>query len=348
MNKVTVLIVDDSATMRAVIKTVLRQDPMIEVIGEANDPYEAREKIKALNPDVLTLDIEMPRMSGLQFLKKIMELRPMPVIMLSSLTQSGAADTVEALSIGAFDCIAKPTTGDYIDALGHLPTIIRAASKYKPEGTAARDAVGQTTIQEFRPNGRIAAIGSSTGGVEALLTVLSQFPVNCPPTIITQHMPPSFLGTFAARLNKTINPKVSLAFDGAPLKTGQIYIAPGGEHHLEVTGRTNKTCRLLAGATVSGHRPSVDVMMHSVASVLGHKSVGVMLTGMGRDGAKGMLEIRRAGGRTVGQDERSCVVYGMPKSAFEIGAVEKQLPLRKIGREILSLCSAEIRDRRSA
>ena len=351
MRKITVLIVDDSPTMCAVIKTVLRNDPQIEVVGDARDPYEAREKIKALNPDVLTLDIEMPRMSGLQFLKKIMELRPMPVIMISSLTQAGASDAIEALSIGAFDYMAKPKGGNYIEALARLPKVVKAAAKYKPKGllknskTLKKEPAPSTFDRSFIPNDRIIAIGSSTGGVDALRALLSGFPANCPPTIITQHMPQSFLETFAARLNRVTEPNVSLAQDGAVLRPGQIYIAPGSEHHLEITGRTKITCRLLNAPAVSGHRPSVDVMMKSVASVVRGKAIGVILTGMGRDGARGLLEIRRAGGYTIGQDEASSVVYGMPKFAFEIGAVVKQLPLRKISAEIISLSAAEPKSR---
>ncbi|MEP6342583.1 MAG: chemotaxis response regulator protein-glutamate methylesterase [Maricaulaceae bacterium] len=348
MKKVTVLIVDDSPTMRSVIKRALRRDADIEVVGEAKDPYDAREKIKALNPDVLTLDIEMPRMSGLQFLKKIMELRPMPVIMLSSLTQSGANDTLEALSIGAFDCVAKPTSGDYIEALGHLPKLIKAASKYKPAGAMNKLPVKTVPTKSFYPGDKVIAIGSSTGGVEALQAILANFPANCPPTIITQHMPPSFLGTFATRLNKLVEPEVSLASQGAVLSPGKVYLAPGGDHHLEIKGHHKINCHLLSGGRVSGHIPSVDVMFNSVASTLGERAIGVILTGMGRDGAKGLLEIRRAGGRTLGQDERSCVVYGMPRAAYEIGAVERQVSLKAIGAGILALASEASKARKTA
>jgi len=342
MAHVRVLVVDDSATMRAVIKTVLRRDPKIEVIGEAADPYEARDQIKLLNPDVVTLDIEMPRMSGLQFLEKIMSLRPMPVIMLSSLTQKGADDTIQALSIGAFECLAKPTSGDFLQALSSLPGIVKAAANYKPKKKAGI-STHEPVSEEFALNDSIVAIGSSTGGVEALLQLLSSFPKNCPPTIITQHMPASFLKTFSQRLDRSIAPSVALAQDGMALTSGQILLSPGGEHHLELRGRRRFVCQLLTGEPVSGHRPSVDVMMASVAKTVGSRAIGVMLTGMGRDGAKGLLEVRRAGGRTLGQDEASCVVYGMPKSAFEIGAVEKQVPLSLMGPKILSLCKAEDR-----
>lgn len=341
MRKVKVLITDDSATMRAMIKVVLSKDPKIEVVGEAEDPYDARDKIKELNPDVLTLDIEMPKMSGLEFLKKIMKLRPMPVIMLSSLTKRGARDTIEALSIGAFDCVAKPVSGDYIKALSGLPELVKAAALYRPIGAApVPKKAAEAAV--FTPNKNIVAIGSSTGGVEALIQILSTFPDNCPPTIITQHMPASFLAGFAARLDRSITPKVSLASDGAELKVGQIYLAPGGDYHLQIRGDYRPTCSLLKSAAVSGHRPSVDVMFSSIAKSAGaRRSVGVILTGMGRDGAKGLLAMRQTGAKTLGQDQASCVVYGMPRAAHEIGAVQDQLALSKIGAGILSLCQAK-------
>ena len=340
--KIKVLVVDDSATMRAVICTVLRSDGGFDVVGEAADPYEAREKIKQLNPDVITLDIEMPRMSGLQFLQKIMTLRPMPVVMLSTLTQKGADDTIEALSIGAFECVAKPMSGNFIEALSHLPGIVRAASKYRPVLNGVGNPKSRAVSSNFKPDNSIIAIGASTGGVEAIIQVLSDFPENCPPTVITQHMPASFLSTFADRLDRKSAPKVKLAEHGEILTAGHVYLSPGGDHHLELTGRNRIMCQLTEGAPVSGHRPSVDVMMRSVAAAARNRAVGVMLTGMGRDGAKGLLEVRQAGGRTLGQDEASCVVYGMPKQAFEIGAVQKQIPLSKMGRKISSLCNANV------
>lgn len=343
MSKVRVVIVDDSPTMRAVIRTVLNTDPGIKVVGEAGDAYEARDLIKALNPDVLTLDIEMPRMSGLDFLEKIMTLRPMPVIMLSSLTKRGAVDTFRALSLGAFDCVAKPTSGDYIAAVSHLPSLIHAASQYKPKSksNAAEPMAAPSVISDYRPNSSVVAIGASTGGVEALMNVLKRYPANCPPTVITQHMPESFLATFAQRLDRTIAPVVSIAKDGSPLLSGQVYLAPGGENHLELVGKMNFTCRLLAGPKVTGHRPSVDVLFNSVARSAGPRGVGVILTGMGKDGAQGLAAMRQAGARTIGQDAASCVVYGMPRIAHELGGVQQQLSLSQIGERVISLCSAK-------
>ena len=345
MNRIKVLIVDDSATMRSLIGAVLRRDPEIEVIGTAGDPLEARAKIKELEPDVLTLDIEMPNMNGLEFLEKIMRLRPMPVIMVSTLTQKGADATLEALEIGAFDCIGKPgPDADVVTAFGELADKVKAAARarVRPFGQAS----GQVAPSgRFVPNGRMVAIGSSTGGVEALLTILSRFPANCPPTVITQHMPATFTKSFAERLNRVCPAEVAEAWDGAPLQTGKVYLAPGGAAHLEIAGQAGPRCVLREGELVNGHRPSVDRLFLSMAHVAGVKALGVILTGMGRDGAQGLKAIRDDGGRTLGQDERSCVVYGMPKAAADLGAVERQASLERMADAILELCNYEQRER---
>lgn len=343
---IKVLVVDDSPTMRGLITAALRRDPEIEVVGSAGDPFEARGAIKALNPDVVTLDIEMPNMNGLEFLEKIMRLRPMPVVMVSSLTQAGADVTLRALEIGAVDCVGKPT-GNITAGEGGLAEI---AAKVKNAARATVRATMTTTsktpakpvrAKEFAPSGDLVAIGSSTGGVEALLTVLNNYPANCPPTVITQHMPAAFTASFAARLGRACNAKVYEARDGDVLEPGKVYVAPGGATHLEVSRSAGLRCRLTDGDPVSGHRPSVDVMFKSVASVMGDKAVGVILTGMGRDGAQGLLAMRQAGARTIGQDESTCVVYGMPRAAYEMGAVEKQMSLSAIGSAILDLSSAK-------
>lgn len=334
MSQVRVLVVDDSATMRGLISAVLSRDPDIQVVGGASDPFEAREAIKSLNPDVITLDVEMPKMSGLDFLEKVMRLRPMPVVMVSTLTQTGAAISLEALEMGAVDCVGKP---DFQDLAEKVKTAAR--SRIRPLGERPARPARKT----YRGGDAVLAIGSSTGGVEALLTVLSCFPENCPPTVITQHMPASFTSSFAARLDRTCAPKVMEATPGAPLIQGHIYLAPGGATHLEVTGANRPTCRLTEDALVNGHRPSVDVLFTSVARVLGARAVGVILTGMGRDGAAGLREMRNAGAHTLGQDEESCVVYGMPRAAFEAGAVERQAPLTAIGGLALELCGAASR-----
>jgi two-component system chemotaxis response regulator CheB len=339
---VRVLVVDDSPTMRGLITAALRRDPEIEVVGSAADPLEARTLIKALNPDVITLDIEMPNMNGLEFLEKIMRLRPMPVVMVSTLTQAGADITLAALEMGAVDAVGKPSAGvTAVEAFAELAVKVKTAALSR---VRARGPVEAPKVRAgYQANkDQILAIGASTGGVEALLTILSAFPANCPATVVTQHMPATFTGSFAARLDKMCAATVSEAVDGAPLTPGHIYLAPGGEAHMEVSG-ANPRCRLVKGPTVSGHRPSVDVLFQSVAR-LRRPMTGVILTGMGRDGAQGLLEMRNAGARTLGQDEASCVVYGMPRVAFEIGAVERQLSLARLSNAILDLCAASTRD----
>lgn len=344
MSKVRVLIVDDSPTMRGIISATLRSDPDIEVVGGAGDPLEAREAIKRLNPDVITLDVEMPKMSGVEFLEKIMRLRPMPVIMVSTLTSAGAETALKALELGAFDCVGKCLDGGQREAFADLPEKVKAAASARVRGSADSRAV-QPQRSSFTPDNKVVAIGSSTGGVEALLNVLGRFPENCPPTVVTQHMPANFTGSFAARLDRTCKPHVSEAIDGAPLLEGHIYLAPGGESHLQVA-RTSSgmVCRLTHEGLVSGHRPSVDVLFRSMAATAGQRGVGVILTGMGRDGALGLKEMRDVGAYTIGQDEGSCVVYGMPRAAFEIGAVMKQLTLNRIGDAILDRCTRVLRE----
>ncbi|MCO6187144.1 protein-glutamate O-methylesterase CheB [Rhizobium sp. L1K21] len=348
MTEARVLVVDDSPTMRGIISAVLNADPEVSVIGQAGDAMEAREAIKRLDPDVVTLDIEMPNMNGLDFLDKIMRLRPMPVIMISSLTHRGADATLAALEIGAFDCIGKPAPGDAAPFAGlaeKVKAAARARGRYLPAGgykqapTAPQPANANKT-SDYKVGRKIVAIGSSTGGVEALIQVLQNFPVNCPPTVITQHMPATFTKSFAERLNRLCAPVVEEATDGARLQIGKIYLAPGGDRHLQVVNQSAPSCRLLDKEPVNGHRPSVDVLFDSVAEVGGRNAVGVILTGMGRDGAAGLLKMHYAGAKTIGQDEKTCVVYGMPRVAYELGAVERQLPLGLIGEEILKITAA--------
>lgn len=336
-----VLVVDDSPTMRGLITAVLSQDPDVSVIGQAGDAMEARAAIKQLNPDVVTLDIEMPNMNGLEFLEKIMKLRPMPVIMVSTMTHRGAEATLAALEIGAFDCVAKPQPGEP-RPFGELADKVKAAarSQLRQHPVVQAQPVQPAAVSDFRVGRKIVAIGSSTGGVEALITVLQKFPRNCPPTVITQHMPPTFTKSFAERLNRLCAPVVEEATDGARLEIGKIYLAPGGERHLQVSNVNAPCCRLVERGPVNGHRPSVDVLFDSVAELAGRNAVGVILTGMGRDGASGLLKMRHAGARTIGQNEKTCVVYGMPRVAHELGAVEHQLPLTSIGEEILKFTAA--------
>jgi two-component system, chemotaxis family, protein-glutamate methylesterase/glutaminase len=332
------LIVDDSATMRGLIAATLRLDPEIVIVGEAADPLEARAAIKALNPDVITLDVEMPNMNGLEFLEKLMRLRPMPVIMVSTLTSRGAEATLAALELGAVDCICKPSSADPSSFDG-LAEKVRTAGKARVRPTAAGSSASRPAAPaNYAPDGRVLAIGSSTGGVEALIAIVSRLPANCPPTLITQHMPGSFTRSFAERLNRLSAAEVTEASPGALLGIGKVYLAPGGANHLQLQGAPGALrCRVAEGELTNGHRPSVDVLFDSVARFAGAQALGVILTGMGRDGAKGLLAMREAGARTLGQNEASCVVYGMPKAAFEIGAVERQLSLEKMAAEILKL-----------
>ena len=338
-----VLVVDDSPTMRGLIATALQRHADIEVVGFAADPIEAREAIKRLEPDVLTLDVEMPNMNGLAFLERLMRLRPMPVVMVSTLTQAGADVTLAALELGAVDCVAKPSSSEAMrEALEHLGDVVKNAARSRPRPPSGPrpSAMPQS---EFVHDGSIVAIGASTGGVEALMTVLARYPANCPPTVITQHMPKSFTKSFAARLDAHCAARVTEAEDGARLMQGRVYLAPGGEQHLEVGACGSElVCRLREAPPVNGHRPSVDVLMHSVARSA-PRSVGVILTGMGKDGAQGLKAMRDAGARTVAQDESTCVVYGMPRAAYEIGAAEQVAPLGRIGDMITELCSTKHR-----
>jgi len=343
MNPVRVLVVDDSATMRGFITAKLSADRNIEVVGQASDAFQAREAIKALNPDVMTLDIEMPNMDGLAFLEKVMQLRPFPVIMVSSLTQKGAGATIKALEIGAVDYVSKPSSEEP-DSFDGLTDKVRMAARARVgQSGASKQQALATSKKFFVPDGKLVALGASTGGVDALIDIISAYPSNCPPTVVTIHMPPLFTKTFANRLNNLSAANVSEAVDGAVLKTGYVYIAPGGNAHLEVAQTDQLRCKLREAPPVNGHRPSVDVLFHSVANVRKAKAVGVILTGMGNDGAAGLLAMRQAGARTLGQNEASCVVYGMPKVAFERSAVEKQLPLGRIADEILTLTSSSNR-----
>jgi two-component system, chemotaxis family, protein-glutamate methylesterase/glutaminase len=342
---IRVVVVDDSALMRKMISAMLSAEPDIEVVGIANDPFQAREQIKSMNPDVVTLDVEMPRMDGLTFLDKIMTLRPMPVVMVSSLTQAGTDATLRALELGAVDCVAKPAGGMIAEGQAEfridLVETVRtaAAARVRPRKLAERVAA-PAVGPGYSSSEIVVAIGASTGGVEALHQVLQALPADSPAIVVTQHMPPAFTASFARRLDKECAVVVTEASDGARVLPGHVYIAPGGRH-LEL-GRSgaNYICKLNDSPLVSGHRPSVDVLFRSVARNAGRNAVGVILTGMGRDGADGLLEMRKNGAQTIGQDEATCVVYGMPKVANEVGAVQAEVPLHKIPGEILQRCYA--------
>jgi len=341
MNPIRVLVVDDSTTMRQLVARVLAADAGIEVAGTAASAQQARELIKQLNPDVMTLDVEMPEMDGLAFLERVMRLRPMPVVMVSTLTAEGTETAVSALALGAVDCVAKPSTANP-HSLEELPAKVRVAARVKRRLPMAQVEVAPPPRPGYEPGGKIIAIGSSTGGVEALIAVLTGFPANCAPTVITQHMPPVFTRNLAQRLDRMCAPQVLEASHGAPLKPGTVYVAPGGGSHLEVSGRGTLACVLKPGETVNGHCPSVDRLFLSVARHAGAQAVGALLTGMGRDGAQGLLAMRQAGARTFAQDEASSVVYGMPRAAMEIGAAEQQFSLARIGPALVGATAAKI------
>jgi two-component system chemotaxis response regulator CheB len=342
-SKVRALIVDDSALMRQLLSSCLSADPEIEVVGTAADPIEARDMIKALNPDVITLDVEMPRMDGVTFLRKIMSLRPMPVVMISTLTQAGAEVTLEALEIGAVDFIAKPTKdiGTVMTELaGELQAKVKAAARVRVRARHVEQKPApkpKPVVGDLSPK-KIVTIGASTGGVEALKAVLIHLPANCPPILITQHMPERFTASFAKRLNSECAMTVSEACNGDVIEQGHVYIAPGARH-LELSKNAGRfVCRLTDDPPVSGHRPSVDVLFRSAAKIAGPDIVGVILTGMGKDGSEGMVQLRQAGAITIGQDEATSLIYGMPRVAFERGAVQRQYPLHDIADAILDAC----------
>ncbi len=342
--QIRVLVVDDSALMRQMLRSALDGDPDIKVVGTAPDPLSARQMIKDLDPDVVTLDVEMPKMDGIAFLEKIMTLRPMPVIMVSSLTSKGAETTLRALEIGAVDFVTKPS-GPAAESLPRLradlvPKIKGAAEARVAQPARNRPQLVRRAMATERSATDLIAIGASTGGVAALQKVFEALPSTSPGIVVVQHMPAAFTKSFAARLDKGSALTVSEARHGEPILAGHAYIAPGG-HHLKVTrNQRGLMCNVYNGDLVSGHQPSVDVLFQSVAEHAGPRSVGVILTGMGRDGAKGLLAMRTTGALTLGQHQLGCVVYGMPRAAMEVGAVAAQLSLEDIGREICSVSHA--------
>lgn len=344
MAKIRVLTVDDSALMRQVLAQLLSRDPGIEVVGSAPDPFIAREKIKLLNPDVITLDVEMPKMDGLTFLEKLMAGHPMPVVMVSSLTEVGCDTTLRALELGAVDFITKPKIDlreGMEEVAQDLIAKIKAAAMAKVGNRrpAAQGAAGAASLASrllssgssmLKTTDTIIAIGASTGGTEALRAVLEVLPPNTPPIIVTQHMPERFTKTFADRLNQLCRISVKEAEDGDSVLPGHALIAPGSYHMTLVRSGARYSVKLNQDPPVNRHRPSVDVMFDSVARYAGANTIGVILTGMGGDGAKGMLAMKQAGAYTIAQDEASCVVFGMPKEAIKLGCVDKILPLDDI------------------
>ncbi|SMC19443.1 two-component system, chemotaxis family, response regulator CheB [Desulfacinum hydrothermale DSM 13146] len=338
MDPIRVLVVDDSAIVRKIFTQELGKHPDIQVVGTAPDPYVARDKIAKLRPDVITLDVEMPRMDGLTFLKKLMKYHPTPTIIVSSLTPRNSEMALEALEYGAVEVLAKPggsfTVGDMSVQLVEK---IRAAARVRDLGSrrpgpsdSSEGAKGRPSLALTRTTQKVIALGASTGGTEALKYVLMQMPPNSPGIVVVQHMPPKFTAVFAKRLDGCCQIEVREAKDGDTVRPGLALIAPGNFHMVFKRSGARYYVEVKDGPLVCHQRPAVDVLFHSVARYAGANAVGVIMTGMGRDGAKGLLEMRKAGARTIAQDEASCVVFGMPKEAIKMGAAEVVVPLDDI------------------
>jgi two-component system chemotaxis response regulator CheB len=348
--KTRVVVVDDSALVRGLLAEIIDRQPDMCCVGAAADPLVAREMIRNLNPDVITLDIEMPRMDGLDFLSRLMRLRPMPVVMVSTLTERGADVTLKALELGAVDFVAKPKIGvaDGLRQLGaditeKIRTAARARVSRLAAAPAAGTASGSATAAKPSPMaslGRLSTekiifLGASTGGTEATREVLTELPADCPAVMITQHMPPGFTKSYAARLDGLCRIRVAEARDGERVLPGHAYIAPGGFHLSVERSGANYVARVVDGEPVNRHKPSVEVLFESAARVVGRNALGVMLTGMGADGARAMKTMRDAGSFNLVQDEASCVVFGMPREAIAHGAANEVLPLNRIAPRLL-------------
>ena len=357
-----VLVIDDSAVMRKLLVELINSAPDIEAVGSAPDAHSARDLIKTLNPDVLTLDVQMPKMDGIEFLERLMRLRPMPVVMVSSFTEAGSETTLRALELGAVDFIGKPrmdsaqSTEDYAQELqekiraAHGARVRRSAPPVPSVAAVTVNAptarviahlttvasVAHPTTRAVQAGSRIIFVGASTGGTEALKDFLLGIPADCPPILIVQHMPESFTASFAKRLDTLCPPRVIEAQGGERLESGCVYVAPGHSHLTIKRGVTGYVTELLKTPPVNRHRPSVDVLFDSAAELIGRHALGVILTGMGKDGAQGLLRMRQAGAHTFGQDEASCVVYGMPREAALVGAVEEVVALDAMSRRVLN------------
>ncbi len=342
MNKIKVLIVDDSAVVRKIFSEELSKYSDVQVVGVAPDPYVAREKIVNLKPDVITLDIEMPRMDGLTFLRKLMKYYPLPTIIVSSLTPQGGKLTLEAMDIGAVDVIAKPSTAYSVgDMSAQLVEKIRAASRVrltKRDDSAANTGLSQEPMRALaQTSNKVIAIGASTGGTEALKNVLTKMPPNSPGIVIVQHMPANFTTAFAARLNDLSQISVKEAEDNDSVTPGTALLAPGNYHMILRRSGARYYVEVKTGPMVHHQRPAVDVLFKSTAKYAGANAIGVILTGMGADGAEGLLEMKKAGASTIAQDERSCVVFGMPKEAIKLGAADKVVSIEQVASEIIKM-----------
>ena len=342
MPKIRVLIIDDSALIRSVMKEIINSQPDMEVVGQAPDPVSARDLIKQVNPDVLTLDVEMPRMNGLEFLEKLMRLRPMPVVMVSSLTERGNDVTLKALELGAVDFVTKPKVGvsdGLNESSNEIAEKIRAAARARVRRHALNEAAPSAPKplagQFLHTTEKLICVGSSTGGTEALKEFLTRMPASAPGVLITQHMPETFTNSFAVRLNSLSAMTVNEAEHNERVLPGHAYIAPGHSHLLVKKSGAYYYTELSKADPVNRHRPSVDVLFNSAAQILGPNAVGVIMTGMGKDGAQGLLAMRQAGAHTIAQHEASCVVYGMPKAAVELGAAMEVVPLMDIAARVL-------------
>ncbi|MFD2166507.1 chemotaxis response regulator protein-glutamate methylesterase [Thalassotalea euphylliae] len=356
MNKIKVLIVDDSSLIRGVIREVLSIEPAIEVVGEAGDPYEARSLIKQLNPDVLTLDVEMPKMDGITFLSNLMRLRPMPVVMLSTLTTKGADITLEALALGAVDFIAKPSFDVLVANKKRFQEIlvekVKSAGEVDQKNYQLASAVKKNasvdvlSFDGVKRKNHLIAIGASTGGTEAIAQILKCMPANCPPIAIAQHIPEKFSERFAARLDGICEISVTEAKHGQRIKAGVAYIAPGGKH-LKIANKSGVLYTTLDdGDKVNLHKPAVDVLFKSLVEHAGNIQA-VLLTGMGQDGALGMLELKNNGARTIIQDKTTSLVWGMPGRAHQLGAYTDEMPLMDISSQLLefaTLAKAEMKE----
>lgn len=348
--KIRVLCVDDSALIRDLLSEIINSQPDMEVVAVAADPLVARDLIKLHTPDVLTLDVEMPRMDGLDFLERLMRLRPMPVLMVSSLTQAGSEVTLRALELGALDFIAKPQMGirhgmlDYSELIAEK---IRAAARSRPRQAPSTGAPRPKALQApLLSSEKLVIIGASTGGTEAIRTVLEPLPANSPAILIAQHMPGGFTRSFAERLDRLCNIAVKEAEDGERILPGHAYIAPGTAHLKLARSGANYVARLDDGPPVNRHRPSVDVLFRSAAENAGRNAIGVLLTGMGKDGARGLLEMRQAGAFTFAQDEASCVVFGMPREGIALGGACDVVALEHMAERILRQVAASGRAQR--